>query len=108
MSGANRKTIITCAVTGAVHTPTMSEYLPITPQKIAESAIEAAQAGAAVLHLHARDPRDGRPSADPAIFGKYARGISDRCDVIISISTGGGTGMSVEDRLEGVMKLQPE
>lgn len=68
MPSAVRETIITCAVTGAVHTPTMSEYLPLTPQQIAESAIEAAEAGAAILHIHARDPQGGRPSADPALF----------------------------------------
>ena len=73
MPAAVRKTIITCAVTGAVHTPTMSEYLPITPQEIAESAIEAAEAGAAILHIHARDPQDGRPPPIPRSTARFFR-----------------------------------
>jgi uncharacterized protein (DUF849 family) len=77
-------------------------------EQVVEQGIAAAAAGAAVLHLHARDPGDGRPTADPAIFAKYARGISDRCDVVISISTGGGTGMTVQERLAGVLELRPE
>jgi uncharacterized protein (DUF849 family) len=104
----SQKVIITCAITGSGHTPSMSPHLPYTVEQVIEQGVAAAQAGAAVLHLHARDPNDGRPSADPAIFAKYARGISDQCDVVISISTGGGTGMTVEERLEGVMKLKPE
>jgi uncharacterized protein (DUF849 family) len=77
-------------------------------EQVVEQGVAAAAAGAAVLHLHARDPADGRPTADPAVFTKYARGISDRCDVVISISTGGGTGMTVQERLAGVLELQPE
>jgi uncharacterized protein (DUF849 family) len=107
MAGS-QKVIITCAITGSGHTPSMSPHLPYTVEQVVEHGVAAAEAGAAILHLHARDPRDGRPSADPAIFAKYARGISDRCDVVISISTGGGTGMTVEQRLEGVMELRPE
>src|SRR5258708_20176776 len=102
------KVIVTCAITGSGHTPSMSPHLPYTVEQVVEQGVAAAAAGAAVLHLHARDPGDGRPTADPAVFAKYARGISDRCDVVISISTGGGTGMTVEERLEGVMKLRPE
>ncbi|GLC97749.1 hypothetical protein Tamer19_71580 [Cupriavidus sp. TA19] len=77
MSKASKKVIITCAVTGAMHTPTMSEYLPITPHQIAEQAIEAAEAGAAILHLHARDPIDGRPSPDPALFQQFVPRIAE-------------------------------
>jgi uncharacterized protein (DUF849 family) len=104
----SQKVIITCAITGSGHTPSMSPYLPYTVEQVVEQGVAAAEAGAAVLHLHARDPGDGRPTADPAIFAQYARGISDRCDVVISISTGGGTGMTVQERLDGVMKLKPE
>ncbi|HEY2640579.1 MAG TPA: 3-keto-5-aminohexanoate cleavage protein [Streptosporangiaceae bacterium] len=102
------KVILTCAITGSGHTPSMSPHLPYTVEQVVEQGVAAAAAGAAVLHLHARDPGDGRPTADPAIFAKYARGISDQCDVVISISTGGGTGMTVQERLAGVVKLQPE
>lgn len=102
------KVIISCALTGSGHTPSMSPHLPYAVEEVIEQGVAAADAGAAVLHLHARDPRDGRPSSDPAIFARYARGISDRCDAVISISTGGGTGMSVKERLEGVMRLKPE
>lgn len=104
----SQKVIITCAITGSGHTPSMSPHLPYTVEQVVEQGIAAAAAGAAVLHLHARDPSDGKPTADPAVFAKYARGISDRCDVVISISTGGGTGMSVQDRLAGVLELKPE
>jgi uncharacterized protein (DUF849 family) len=105
---APRKVIITCAITGSGHTPSMSPHLPYTVEDVIEQGVAAANAGAAVLHLHARDPHDGRPTPDPAIFAKYARGISDRCDAVISISSGGGTGMSVQQRLEGVLELKPE
>ncbi len=102
------KVIITCAITGSGHTPSMSPHLPYTVEQVVEQGVAAAAAGAAVLHLHAREPADGRPTADPAVFAKYARGISDRCDVVISISTGGGTGMTVQERLAGVLELRPE
>ena len=104
----SQKVIITCAITGSGHTPSMSPHLPYTVEQVVEQGVAAAAAGAAVLHLHARDPSDGRPTADPAVFAKYARGISDRCDVVISISTGGGTGMTVQERLAGVLQLRPE
>lgn len=103
-----RKVIITCAITGSGHTPTMSPHLPYSVDDIVEQAVGAAEAGAAVLHLHARDPRDGRPSADPALFLEYAGRIKERSDVVLSVSTGGGTGMSIEERVEGVRKLRPE
>ena len=102
------KVIITCALTGSGHTPSMSPYLPYTVGDIVEQGVAAAQAGAAVLHLHARNPDDGRPSADPALFAQYAKGIKARSDAIISITTGGGTGMTVAERLKGVLELRPE
>jgi uncharacterized protein (DUF849 family) len=105
---ASGKVIITCAITGSGHTPTMSPYLPYSVDAIVEQGVEAAEAGAAVLHLHARNPADGRPTADPGLFMEYGRRIKERSDVILSISSGGGTGMSIEERLEGVRKLQPE
>jgi uncharacterized protein (DUF849 family) len=86
----------------------MSPHLPYTPEDIVEQGVAAAEAGAAILHLHARDPKDGRPSADPKLFAEYAAGIKARSDAVISISTGGGTGMSVQERLEGVLELKPE
>ncbi|MGH3250048.1 MAG: 3-keto-5-aminohexanoate cleavage protein [Trebonia sp.] len=103
-----QKLIITCALTGSGHTPSMSPYLPYTVEDIIEQGVAAAEAGASVLHLHARSPEDGSPSADPALFARYAAGIRERSDVIISISTGGGTGMSVRERLAGVLELKPE
>src|SRR5215475_13296773 len=94
--------IITCALTGSGHTPSMSPHLPYTIEQVVENGVAAAEAGAAVLHLHARDPRDGSPTAYPGVFAEYARGIRERSNVVISISTGGGTGMTVEERLLGV------
>ncbi len=100
--------IISCAVTGAVHTPTMSPYLPITPDQIAEQAIEAAEAGAAILHLHARDPRDGRPTPDPAVFGQFVPRIKAATDAVINITSGGSTRMTLEERLAYPLQAQPE
>lgn len=102
------KVVITCALTGSGHTPTMSPYLPYTVEDVVGQAVAAAEAGAAVLHLHARDPADGRPSSDVGIFEEYASRIKERSDAVISFSTGGGTGMSLEQRLEPVRKLRPE
>jgi uncharacterized protein (DUF849 family) len=93
------KVIITCALTGSGHTPSMSPYLPYTVGDVVDQGVAAAEAGAAVLHLHARNPEDGSPSADPALFAAYAKGIKARSDAIISISTGGGTGMSTKEKL---------
>jgi len=108
VSKPNRKVIISCAITGAMHTPTMSEYLPLSPKQIAEQSIEAAEAGAAVLHLHARDPADGRPSPDPAIFEQFIPQIAEATDAVINITTGGSTRMTLEERLAYPMKLKPE
>ncbi len=106
--GKNRKVIITCAVTGSVHTPSMSEYLPITPAEIAEQSIAAAEAGASVLHLHARDPEDGRPSSDPKIFEQFVPQIAAKTDAIINITTGGSTRMTLDERLAYPLVAQPE
>lgn len=104
----NRKVIITCAVTGAIHTPTMSEYLPVTADEIARQAIGAAQAGAAVLHLHARDPVDGRPSQDPHLFPPFLEQIKAQTDAIVNITTGGSPHMTVQERMQPAITFQPE
>ena len=103
-----RKVIITCAVTGSIHTPTMSPYLPITPDQIAENAIAAAEAGAAILHLHARDPRDGRPTPDPEVFMQFLPRIHAATDAVINITTGGSLGMTLEERLAAPLRVKPE
>jgi 3,5-dioxohexanoate:acetyl-CoA acetone transferase len=103
-----RSVIVTCAVTGAIHTPTMSPHLPITPAQIAADAIGAAQAGAAIVHLHARDPIDGRPSPAPALFKEFLPAIKAGCDAVINITTGGGQNMTVRQRLECALDCQPE
>jgi uncharacterized protein (DUF849 family) len=102
------KVIITCAVTGSIHTPSMSPYLPITPDEIAASAIGAVEAGAAIVHLHARDPVDGKPTADPEVFMQFLPRIKQSTDVVINITTGGGPGMSMEERLAAPNRAQPE
>ena len=100
--------IITCAVTGSIHTPTMSPHLPITPDEIATAAIDAAHAGAAVLHLHARDPHDGRPTADPDVFMQFLPKIRQGTDAVVNISTGGSSLMTVEDRMRAAVQTAPE
>ncbi|HSK89773.1 MAG TPA: 3-keto-5-aminohexanoate cleavage protein [Euzebyales bacterium] len=100
--------IVTCAVTGSAHTPTMNSDLPVTVDEMVAQSVAAADAGAAVIHVHARDPRDGRPSADVGLFRAYCAGIKQRCDAVISITTGGATGQSVEERLRVVKELRPE
>jgi uncharacterized protein (DUF849 family) len=102
------KVIITCAVTGAIHTPSMSEYLPLTPCEIASQAIAAAEAGAAILHLHARDPADGRPTPDPGVFKQFVPRIADATDAVINITTGGSTKMSLDERLAYPLMAEPE
>lgn len=108
MAAAQGKVIITCAVTGAIHTPSMSPYLPITSAQIADAAVGAAEAGAAIVHLHARDPIDGRPSQDPGLFLEFLPEIKRRSDVIINITTGGAPTMGVEERLQPALRLSPE
>lgn len=105
---AQRKVIITCAVTGAIHTPSMSPYLPITADEIADAAIGAAQAGAAIVHLHARRPVDGSPSQDPDLFRAFLPRIKAASDVVVNITTGGAPTMTVEERLQPALRLKPE
>ena len=102
------KVIINCAITGAIHTPTMSPHLPIQPEDIARQAIDAAKAGAATVHIHVRDPQDGRPSTDVSLFGKVIDMIKAESDVIICTTTGGGLGMTVEERVAVVPAYEPE
>ena len=100
--------IVTCAPTGGIHTPTMSPHLPITPAEIATAAIDAAEAGASVIHLHARDPETGKPDPRPETFMQFLPVIKQSCDVVINVSTGGGLGMSVDERLAAAMRASPE
>lgn len=102
------KVIITCAVTGGIHTPTMSEALPYKPADIAAQSIAAAEAGASILHLHARDPKDGRPTPDPKVFMEFLPVIKQATDAVINITTGGGLNMTVEDRLAAPLVAKPE
>jgi uncharacterized protein (DUF849 family) len=108
MAKASQKIIISCAITGAVHTPTMSDFLPVTPDEIASQAIGAAEAGAAILHLHARDPKTGRPTPDPDVFMQFLPRIKQSTDAVVNITTGGGLTMTVDDRLAAPKKLKPE
>ncbi len=102
------KVIITCAVTGSIHTPTMSPHLPITPDEIATDAVAAAEAGASILHLHARDPNDGRPTPDPAVFMEFLPRIKQQTDAVVNITTGGGHGMTLEERCAAALHASPE
>ncbi len=102
------KVIISCAITGAIHTPSMSDALPITPEQIAAASIEAAEAGAAIIHLHARDPATGEPTPDPAVFMRFLPTIKQSTDAVVNITTGGGLNMSLEERLAAPMQAKPE
>jgi uncharacterized protein (DUF849 family) len=102
------KVIITCAITGGIHTPTMSPHLPITPDEIAREAIAAAEAGASIIHLHARDPVDGRPTPDPAVFMQFLPRIKQQTDAVLNITTGGGLNMKLEERLAAPLMAKPE
>jgi uncharacterized protein (DUF849 family) len=104
----SRKVIITCAVTGAIHTPSMSSHLPVTPDQIADAAISAAEAGAAIIHLHARDPVDGKPTQDPAIFEQFLPRIKSSTNAVINITSGGSPHMTVQERLRPAHHFQPE
>jgi len=108
MAAAQGKVIITCAVTGSIHTPSMSPYLPVTPEEIAEAAIGAAKAGAAIVHLHARNPKDGSPTQDPNLFRQFAGSIKAASDVVLNFTTGGAPTMSIEERLQPALQLKPE
>jgi uncharacterized protein (DUF849 family) len=104
----NRKVIITCAVTGAIHTPTMSPYLPVSAEEIAAGALGAAEAGAAIVHLHARDPKDGRPTQDPTFFKPFLERIKAASNVVVNLTTGGAPTMLVEERLRPALTFKPE
>ncbi|HET7715635.1 MAG TPA: 3-keto-5-aminohexanoate cleavage protein [Bauldia sp.] len=102
------KVIITCAVTGSIHTPSMSPHLPVTPEEIAEAAIGAAEAGAAIVHLHARNPSDGRPDQSPEAFRPFLQVIKQRSGVVVNITTGGASTMAIEERVRPAATLKPE
>jgi uncharacterized protein (DUF849 family) len=104
----DKKVIISCAITGAIHTPTMSPYLPFSPADIARQAIEAAEAGAAILHLHARDPQTGEPNADPATFMQFLPAIKAATNAVINLTTGGGLNMDLDQRLATALRVKPE
>ncbi|ANN76118.1 3-keto-5-aminohexanoate cleavage protein [Bordetella flabilis] len=108
MKPLKKKVIITCAVTGAIHTPTLSPALPYRPRDIAAQAVEAAEAGAAILHLHARDPDTGAPTGDPDIFAQFLPVIRDQTDAVLNLTTGGSPDMTVEARLAAALRFQPE
>ena len=104
----SRKVIITCAVTGSIHTPSMSPYLPVSAQQIADAAVGAAEAGAAIVHLHARKPGDGRPDQSPDAFRAFVSDIKARCNVVVNITTGGSPTMTVDERMQPALQLKPE
>jgi uncharacterized protein (DUF849 family) len=105
---AKSKVIISCAITGSIHTPSMSPHLPVTAEQIASSALEAADAGAAIVHLHARNPQDGRPDQSPEAFEPFLRVIKQSSNVVVNLTTGGSPYMSVEERVRPAAKWQPE
>lgn len=107
MDSAN-KIIITCAITGSIHTPSMSPYLPVSPEEIAEAGIAAVEAGASILHLHARDPKDGRPTQDPKVFKKFLPTIKNNTNAVINLTSGGAATMTIEERLQPALQLKPE
>jgi len=105
---SQRKVIVTCAVTGSIHTPSMSPHLPVTAREIAEAAIGAAEAGAAIVHLHARNPKDGRPDQSPEAFAPFLKVIKQRSNCVVNITTGGAPTMTIEDRLQPAALFKPE
>src|SRR3954465_9015147 len=102
------KVIITCAVTGAIHTPSMSPHLPVTPDEIAQAAIDAAEAGAAIVHLHARDPETGKPDQTPEAFARFLPRIKQTTNAVINLTTGGAPYMTVRERIKPAEQFQPE
>ena len=104
----SRKVIITCAITGSIHTPSMSPHLPVTPQQIADNAIGAAEAGAAVVHLHARNPENGKPDQSPEAFAPFLKVIKQRSNVVVNITTGGAPTMTAEERVKPAATFKPE
>ena len=105
---SSRKVIITCAITGSIHTPSMSPHLPVTPNEIADATIGAAEAGATVIHLHAREPDDGRPTQSPDMYMQFLPRIKQQTDAVVNITTGGAPSMTIDQRMEPAFKLQPE
>ena len=105
---AMKKAIVTAAITGSIHTPTMSPHLPVTPQQIIDEIIAVHEAGGAVCHVHARDPETGRPATDLDIFKEIASTVKSRCDIVLCLTTGGGAGMSAEERVQVVTNCSPE
>lgn len=108
MAKSSRKVIVTCAITGGIHTPSMSQHLPVTADEIVDQAIQAAEAGAAILHLHARNPEDGRPTQDPEAFAQFLPRIKQATDAVLNLTTGGSPTMTVEERLQPAVKFAPE
>lgn len=108
MAARRNKVIISCAITGSIHTPSMSPFLPVTAEEIADSAVGAAEAGAAIVHLHARDPKTGLPDQSPALFEPILRSIKQRSNVVQNITTGGAATMTIQERLEPVAQFKPE
>lgn len=104
----SKPVIITCAPTGGIHTPTMSPHLPVTPEEIAQASVEAADAGAAIIHLHARNPETGQPDPRPELFQNFMARIASSCDAVMNVSTGGGLGMTREERLRAAVATSPE
>ncbi|MBV5324157.1 MAG: 3-keto-5-aminohexanoate cleavage protein, partial [Rhodospirillaceae bacterium] len=103
-----RKVIITCAVTGAIHTPSMSPYLPVSAEEIADAAVGAAEAGAAIVHLHARNPQDGRPDQTPQAFEPFLKVIKQRSNCVVNLTSGGAPWMKIEERIMPSVTFQPE
>ncbi|GLR79188.1 3-keto-5-aminohexanoate cleavage protein (plasmid) [Azospirillum oryzae] len=108
MAASGKKVIISCALTGSIHTPTMSDALPVTPDEIVEQGVGAAEAGAAILHLHARDPRTGQPTPDPAVFMQFLPRLKQSTDAVLNITTGGSLNMTVQERLAAPLQARPE
>lgn len=108
MAIKRQKAIITCAITGSIHTPSMTPHLPITPEQIAQESIAAYRAGASIIHLHARDPVDGRPTPSVDVFREFLPAIKEQTDAVINITTGGGHNMTVQERLAAPIALRPE
>ena len=108
MPKSSRKVIITCAVTGAIHTPSMSPFLPVTPQEIIDDGIKAFEAGASILHLHARDPENGRPTQDPEMFRKFLPQLKQATSAVLNLTTGGSPHMTVAERMRPAAELKPE
>lgn len=105
---ATKSVIVSCAITGSMHVPSMSPYLPITPEQIANESVAAAKAGAAIIHLHARNPADGRPTADPDLFMQFLPIVKDQTDAICNLTTGGAPGMTMDQRLAAPERASPE